>query len=335
MIHAYNCTKHEATGYAPYYLLFGRTPRLPIDLVFNLNQEGAKEEYNTYVQNWQQGIKEAYQIARQNAKKTAERGREYYNKRVSGGVLQPGDRVLVRNLTERGGPGKLRSHWEHVIHVVADRMGVQSPVYKVKPESGGGRTRVLHRNLLLPCDALELDASNPALGTRPRKIAAEGTPLHVSGNGLQSSGEEDDDSVTVDLVDEIPSEVGVSESVSPDQDLPSDSVENHAATESTNGTSDETESADEERAENDETEPSGEDDNAEQDVPTRPQRQRRPPQILTYNSLGNPLYQYVEPVRCLSANPIQASVAAAIQPGAPLYFLVCPCCLQRLQLIYY
>ena len=51
MIHAYNCTKHEATGYAPYYLLFGRTPRLPIDLVFNL-KDCAQGDYNTYVQNW-------------------------------------------------------------------------------------------------------------------------------------------------------------------------------------------------------------------------------------------------------------------------------------------
>ena len=83
-----------------------------------------------------------------------------------------------------------------------------------KPESGGGRTRVLHRNLLVPCHALELDASNSALGTRLRKIAAEGSILSVSANGLQSSGEKEDDSVSVDLVDEIPCEVAVSESVS-------------------------------------------------------------------------------------------------------------------------
>ena len=81
-------------------------------------------------------MKEAYQIAQQNAKKTTERSREYYNKRVPGGVLQPGDQVLVRNLRDRGGPEKLRSHWEDVIHVVVDRMGVQSPVYKVSLKVG-------------------------------------------------------------------------------------------------------------------------------------------------------------------------------------------------------
>ena len=114
------------------------------------------------------------------------------------------------------------------------------------------------------------------------------------------------------------------ESVPSDQDLPSDSIESHATTEGSNGPSDEMEPANQGSAENDETEQSEGEDIAEQDVPTRPQRQRRPPQILTYDSLGNPQYQCVEPVVSSSfVNSIQAPVAAAIHPGAPLFISGC------------
>ena len=67
-----------------------------------------------------------------------------------------GDRVLVRNLTVRGAPGKLRPYWEQEIYVVIQKRK-DMPVYEVKPETGNGRSRVLHHNLLLPCSYLPVE----------------------------------------------------------------------------------------------------------------------------------------------------------------------------------
>ena len=151
--YAYNCTRHATTRYSPYYLLFGRSPRLPIDLVFNVSREEKKSaSLPEYVKKWKRALQEALNIASRNAHVKAESGKLQYDKKVHSTALEPGDRVLVHNLSEHGGPGKIRSHWEQDVYIVVKRQ-CESPVYIVKKENGQGTERVLH----LQCDFLPVD----------------------------------------------------------------------------------------------------------------------------------------------------------------------------------
>lgn len=63
-------------------------------------------------------MQQAYSIARQNKKKSAKRGQKKYNQRTWSSTLEPGDHVLVRNLTPRGGTGKLHNYWKDTVYVV-------------------------------------------------------------------------------------------------------------------------------------------------------------------------------------------------------------------------
>ena len=92
-------------------------------------------------------MQEAYLQAIRNANKSSTDASNHQDKKVTFIKLLTGDRVLVWNMSECGGLGKLclflENTWENNIHRVIIEHGC-SLVYEAAPESRNGRTNVLY-----------------------------------------------------------------------------------------------------------------------------------------------------------------------------------------------
>ena len=150
MTHAYNCTKHASTTYSPYYLMFGRHPRLPIDVEFGLpkSNSGDNSSKSRYIQKLRRRLNYAFQKATKVANHQASKYKSSYDKSIKGPQLQEKDLVLVKIVAHKG-RHKLQDKWEPEEYVVVEQPIAGTPVYRVQPVTGGN-IRTLHRNLLLP-----------------------------------------------------------------------------------------------------------------------------------------------------------------------------------------
>ena len=149
MVHAYNSTVSDATGYSPYRLMFGREARLPVDLAFGTSLDHTSEtSHRGYVDRLRRSLKAAYEKAQATSDTRGSRNKRNFDLKVRIQDLQPGDRVLLRNL---GIPGKhkLADRWKSQPYIVCKRLpGL--PVYQIKPEGSTGPLKIWHRNHLLP-----------------------------------------------------------------------------------------------------------------------------------------------------------------------------------------
>ena len=98
LVHAYNCTKHDTTGFSPYYLMFGRHPRLPIDLILGQTQENGLVTTSDYVSKLKERLTKAFEIAEANVTESHTGRKERYDKKVRGACLAEGDKVLVKRV---------------------------------------------------------------------------------------------------------------------------------------------------------------------------------------------------------------------------------------------
>ena len=93
---------------------------MTIDSIFGIEQEKTgKKTYDAFVREWQKTMKSAIQIAGKNAENMRNNVKTY-NQQVRGVKIKAGDKVLLRNF-EKGGAGKMRTHFENTIYVVRER----------------------------------------------------------------------------------------------------------------------------------------------------------------------------------------------------------------------
>ena len=70
LTHAYNCTISPVTGFSPYFLMFGRTPKLPLDIELGVPMVEQKQtSHQNYAQKLHSKLQWAYQKAQENNKK--------------------------------------------------------------------------------------------------------------------------------------------------------------------------------------------------------------------------------------------------------------------------
>ena len=148
LVHAYNCTRNDATGYSPYFLCSAgrhdclwmcvsmlswiRRKRCPISDLWRPCEKIWRMHTRAVVA----------------SDKNHQRNKRAYDLRVRPQLLEEDDRVLVRAL---GGTGKqkLKDKWNSLLYIVMENLQ-NLPVYRVKPENGRGVFKTLHRDHVLP-----------------------------------------------------------------------------------------------------------------------------------------------------------------------------------------
>ena len=152
MLSAYNGTHSAVTGYSPYFLLFGRKSRMPVDCLFpTLRDSPHQAKMEVSVVAMQKRLKEAFTVASHLASQEAARQRRYYDCKAGAVALQPGDVIMV--CTDGFvGKRKVKDRWEDGGFIVESQLE-DWPVYKVRCLTPDAKQKpkywILHRNHLL------------------------------------------------------------------------------------------------------------------------------------------------------------------------------------------
>ena len=95
LMFTYQAKSHESRGESPFFLIYGRDPRLPTESALSTPVTCYQENLDDYREGLVAGLSETWRIAKQNTAKAQCKQNKQYDRRAREMNLQVGDRVMV------------------------------------------------------------------------------------------------------------------------------------------------------------------------------------------------------------------------------------------------
>ena len=231
VIFAYNCTPHSNTGFSPFYLLYGRDAKLPVDVLFPKEEINENEEdLPSWVAMHQRRLQDAFVIVQNKLAQAAEARKQYADRNAKEAPLYIGQRVYLR-LRGIQGRNKIQDAYRSNTYKVTKKM-TDKDVYLVEPSDGFGKSKWVNRSELKPCPLPEREPNperelvphpNPNSDSSSTESESEDEMAFRLRNGnLQQNSEQDhEDKVSVedlfsDHSDDTPDTETEDETIQPD-----------------------------------------------------------------------------------------------------------------------
>lgn len=144
---SFNFSIHDSTNFSPFFLMYGRDPLIPMDLVLKSRTPKYNMEDN-YVAELMARLNIAFTEAKQNLRNSAEKRAIQYNKKSEEVQLKVGDLVYLYDpSTKIGESKKLTKPWKGPFRIMEQK----SPVnFKIK-ELNKKAEHIVHVNRLKLC----------------------------------------------------------------------------------------------------------------------------------------------------------------------------------------
>ena len=168
ILFAHRTSISEAIGDSPFYVLFGREPRLPIDIKYLPEMsDDVTTSVSEYRKRTVEKVELAQKLAKENLHRSKQKMKEYYDRNSKEPVFEVGQRVWVYTPKSKKGLSKKLLHcWFGPYRIVEQ----SSPVhYRLRTETNKNVTFAVHANRMKPYYDPDLRPIDPPLVDDPNE----------------------------------------------------------------------------------------------------------------------------------------------------------------------